>query len=184
LAGPDAPDHQGCDRVTSGGERKDTLAELRVRQATAEDAEMIHSLAGELAGAVGDLPPDFGGVEVRLAELLEEPRARVLVAEDDGAVVGAASLWIKPDLAHGDTVIEVPMLVVSEQRRRGGVGKLLMDAVRRLAVENEANLIELVATTHNTPARDFYRSLGFVETDHITLEFIGDAQNPPDPEEG
>ena len=161
------------------------MAELRVRQATAEDAEMVHSLAGELAGVVGDSPPDFGGVEVRLAELLKEPRARVLVAEDDdGAVVGAASLWIKPDLAHGDTVIEVPMLVVSEQRRRGGVGKLLMDAVRRLAVENEANLIELVATTHNTPARDFYRSLGFVETDHITLEFVGDAQNPPDPEEG
>src|SRR5215212_7958922 len=116
LAGPDAPDHQCCDRVTAGEERKDTLAELRVRQATAEDAEMVHSLAGELAGAVGDSPPDFGGVEVRLAELLDESRARVLVAEDDdGAVVGAASLWIKPDLAHGDTVIEVPMLVVSEQ---------------------------------------------------------------------
>ena len=160
------------------------MAELRVREATEEDAEKIHALAGELAGAVGDSPPDFGGVEARLAELLEEPRARVLVAEDDdGAIVGAASLWIKPDLAHGDTVIEVPMLVVSEQRRREGVGKLLMEAVRRQAVENEVNLIELIATTHNTRARDFYRALGFVETDHITLEFVGDVENPPDPGE-
>jgi ribosomal protein S18 acetylase RimI-like enzyme len=161
------------------------LAELRVREATERDAEMVHALAGELAGAVGDPTPDPGSVETRLAELLEEPRARVLVAEDDdGAVVGVASLWIKPDLAHGDTVVEVPMLVVSEERRREGVGKLLMEEVQRLAAENEANLIELVATTHNTAARDFYRSLGFVEMDHITLEFVGDVQNPPDPDEG
>jgi ribosomal protein S18 acetylase RimI-like enzyme len=77
----------------------------------------------------------------------------------------------------------VPMLVVSEDRRREGVGKLLMEEVQRLAAENEANLIELVATTQNSPAREFYRSLGFVETDHVTLEFVGDVEDPPDPEE-
>jgi ribosomal protein S18 acetylase RimI-like enzyme len=171
--------------VSASVERKDTLAELRVREATAEDAETIQSLAGELAGAVGDSPPGLENVSARLAELLEETRARVLVVEDEeGAVVGAASLWLKPDLAHGDTVAEVPMLVVSEDRRREGVGKLMMEEVQRLAAENEANLIELVATTQNSPAREFYRSLGFVETDHVTLEFVGDVEDPPGPEEG
>src|ERR687893_587613 len=158
---------------------------IRVREATAEDAEAIHPLADELAGAVGDSPPRFEDVRARLLELLEEPRARVLVAEgEDGGVVGVASLWIKPDLAHGDTVVEVPTLVVAEGSRREGVGKLLMEEVRGLAAENGANLIELVATTQNVAAREFYRTLGFVETDHITLEFVGDMENPPDPEEG
>jgi ribosomal protein S18 acetylase RimI-like enzyme len=170
--------------VSAGVQRKDTLAELRVREANAKDTEKIHVLADELAGAVGDSPPSLENLRQRLAELLEEPRAWVLVAEDqDGTVVGAVSLWIKPDLAHGDSVVEVPMLVVSEDRRREGVGKLLMEEVQRLAVENEANLIELVATTQNNPAREFYRSLGFVETDHVTLEFVGDVEDPPDPEE-
>ena len=164
-------------------ERKDVLTELRVREARAEDAGEIHALARELAGAVGDSPPSPESAEVRLSELLEEGRARVLVAEDDGAVVGVVSLWIKPDLAHGDTVVEVPMLVVSEERRRGGVGKLLMEEVQRVAAENGANQIELVETTQNLPAREFYRSLGFVETDHVTLEFVGDVENPPDPDE-
>jgi ribosomal protein S18 acetylase RimI-like enzyme len=158
------------------------LAELRVREASAEDAEIIHSLAAELAGTVGDSPPSLENVRERLAELLEEPRARVLVAEGD-VVVGVVSLWLKPDLAHGDTVVEVPMLVISEDRRREGVGKLMMEEVQRLASENGANLIELVATTHNNPAREFYRYLGFVETDHVTLEFVGDVEDPPDPEE-
>jgi ribosomal protein S18 acetylase RimI-like enzyme len=151
------------------------LAELRVREASAEDAEIIHSLAAELAGAVGDSPPSLENVRERLAELLEEPRARVLVAEGD-VIVGVVSLWIKPDLAHGDSVVEVPMLVISEDRRREGVGKLMMEEVQRLAAENGA-------TTQNNPAREFYRSLGFVETDHVTLEFVGDVEDPPDPEE-
>ena len=154
----------------------------RVREATAEDAEAIHSLAGELAATVGDSPPRLEDVRARLVELLEEPRARVLVAEDEH-VVGMASLWIKPDLAHGDTVIEVPTLVVAEGSRREGVGKLLMEEVQRLGAENGADLIELVATTQNVAAREFYRTLGFVETDHVTLEFVGDMENPPDPEE-
>jgi ribosomal protein S18 acetylase RimI-like enzyme len=157
---------------------------VRAREATIEDAETIHSLACELAGIVGDSSPRFEDVRARLVELLEEPRALVLVAESgDGAVVGVVSLWIKPDLAHGDTAVEVPMLVVTEGLRRAGVGKALMEEVRRLAAENAANLIELVATTQNVAAREFYRTLGFVETNHITLEFVGDMEDPPDPEE-
>jgi ribosomal protein S18 acetylase RimI-like enzyme len=157
---------------------------VSARGATAEDAEEIHTLARELAGAVGDSPPDFEAVRARLSELLEEPRAQVLVAEDeDGAVVGAASFWIKPDLAHGDTVIEVPMLIVAEDRRREGVGKLLMEEIRSLAAGHGAGIIELVATGDNRPAREFYRSLGFVETDHVALEFMGDLEDPPQPQE-
>jgi ribosomal protein S18 acetylase RimI-like enzyme len=98
--------------------------------------------------------------------------------------VGVVSLWTKPDLAHGDTVVEVPTLVVTEGSRREGVGKLLMEEVQRLGAENGAGLIELAATTQNVPAREFYRTLGFVETDHVTLEFVGDMEDPPDPEEG
>ena len=155
---------------------------LRVREAATEDVETIHALAGELAAVVGGSPPSPEAVRARLSELLEEPRARVLVAEDDAGIVGMASLWIKPDLAHGDTVIEVPTLVVAESSRRGGVGKLLMEEIQKLAAENDANLIELVATPGNVPARDFYKSLGFVETDHVSLEFVGDMEDPPDPE--
>jgi ribosomal protein S18 acetylase RimI-like enzyme len=159
-------------------------SQLRVREATAEDVEIIHALAGELAGVVGDSSPALEAVQARLSELLEEPRARVLVAEDEGgAVVGMASLWIKPDLAHGDTVVEVPTLVVAEGSRRGGVGKLLMEEIQGLAAENDAHLIELVATRENASARNFYKSLGFVETDHVSLEFLGDMEDPPDPEE-
>ena len=151
-----------------------------VREAALEDAEAIYHLARDLADALGDQRPRPEAVRARLGEFLEEPRARVLVVEREDGIVGAASLWIKPDLAHGDAVIEVPMLVVSGSARRGGVGRLLVEEIQSVAAAENAALIELVATKENDVARAFYRSLGFVETEHITLEFVGDVQSPPD----
>ena len=155
----------------------------KVREANVEDAAEICSLARELAETVGDSPPTEEAVRARLEELLDEPRARVLVTENEDVIVGGASFWIKPDLAHGDTVVEVPMLVVAEDHRRAGVGKLLMEEVRDVASENDASQIELVATRGNVAAREFYRSLGFVETDVVSLEYVGSQEDPPDPEE-
>ncbi len=155
-----------------------------VREATQRDGEALYVLARELADALGDQRPNYEAVQARLDDLLEEPRTRVVVAENEGGdVVGAANLWIKPDLAHGDTVVEVPMLVVSGNARRQGIGKLLVEEIQNVAAAEDANIIELVATRENDAARAFYKSLGFVETDHIALEFVGDVRNPPDPEE-
>lgn len=155
------------------------ISRQSVREATAEDAPAIHGLAAELAETVGDTLPEESVVGAQLRELLEEPRASVLVAEDEDEVVGVVSLWIKPDLAHGDVVVEVPMLVVADEHRRGGVGRLLMARVQEVAAENEATIIELVATRSNVSARDFYRSLGFTEADVVSLEFVGNSHDPP-----
>jgi ribosomal protein S18 acetylase RimI-like enzyme len=161
----------------------DSKSKINARDATTEDAGGIHGLARELAETVGDEPPTEEAIRARLEELLDEPRARVLVAENEARIVGVVNFWIKPDLAHGDTVIEVPMLVVADDHRRAGVGQLLMEEVRNIASDNGASQIELVATRANVTAREFYRSLGFVEADVVSLEFVGSQEDPPDPEE-
>lgn len=159
-------------------------SEDRVREATYGDAEGIHALAGELAEIVGDRHPEPESVRERLLELLEESRAGVLVAESgEGEIVGAVSYWIKPDLAHGDTVAEIPTLVVAEKARRRGVGRMLVDEVRERAGGEGAGLIELVSTSQNETALAFYRSLGFVEADLVAMEFVGDLHQPPQGED-
>ena len=157
-------------------------SDYKVREAKVEDAAEICGLARELAETIGDSPSAEEAIRARLEELLDEPRARVLVAENEVGIVGGVSFWIKPDLAHGDTVVEVPMLVVAEDHRRNGVGRLLMEEVRSIASENGASLIELVTTTANVAAREFYNSLGFVEADVVALEFVGSHEDPPQPE--
>jgi ribosomal protein S18 acetylase RimI-like enzyme len=151
-----------------------------VRKANVEDAAVICGLARELAETVGDEAPTEKATRARLEELLDEPRARVLVAENEAGIVGGVSFWIKPDLAHGDTVVEVPMLVVAEDHRRAGVGRLLMEEVRNIASDNDASQIELIATRANVTAREFYRSLGFVEAEVVSLEYVGSQEDPPE----
>ena len=130
-----------------------------MREASRDDAEALYELARELAGTLGDQLPQAKSVRARFDELLEEPRARVLIAEDEGGVVGAANLWIKPDLAHGDTVIEVPMLVVSGNARRRGIGKLLVDEIQNIAADENASIVELIATKDNEVPPDLSTGL-------------------------
>jgi ribosomal protein S18 acetylase RimI-like enzyme len=158
----------------------DAKSKIKARDATLDDAAGIYALARELAETVGDSTPTEEAVRSRLEELLDEPGARVLVAENEVGLVGGVSFWIKPDLAHGDTVVEVPMLVVAEDHRRNGIGKLLMEEVRNVASDNGASQIELVATSANVTAREFYQSLGFVEADVVSLEFVGSQEDPPE----
>jgi ribosomal protein S18 acetylase RimI-like enzyme len=158
----------------------DAKSKIKARDATIEDAARIHGLARELSETLGDEPPTEEAVRARLEELLDEPGARVLVAENEAGIVGGVSFWIKPDLAHGDTVVEVPMLIVAEDHRRTGVGRLLMEEVRNVASDNGASQIELVATQSNVTAREFYRSLGFVEADVVSLEYVGSQEDPPE----
>ena len=158
----------------------DAKSKIKARDATIEDVAGLHDLACELAETVGDSTPTEDAVRARLEELLDEPGARVLVAENEVGLVGGVSFWIKPDLAHGDTVVEVPMLVVAEDHRRTGIGKLLMEEVRNVASDNGASQIELVATSANVAAREFYRSLGFVEAEVVSLEYVGSQEDPPE----
>src|SRR5918998_1441733 len=159
-------------------------------------------LRGRAYGGKGHLRPSpgrllFGGAcggSKRLREgtgrgMGAEYEVREATAEGGGGipapargveVAGVVSLWIKPDLAHGDAVVEIPMLAVGEDHRRNGVGKLLISRAREVAAEHEASLVELVATRSNVAARDFYKSQGFVEADVVPLEFVGDVENPPE----
>ncbi|CAN5893055.1 hypothetical protein BH23ACT11_BH23ACT11_21230 [soil metagenome] len=158
-------------------------SEIDVREATQQDTEAIYELACELSTTVGDSEPESEDVGERLSQLLESPSSNTLVAEGADGIVGVVSFWVKPDLAHGDTVIDIPMLAVSQGARRQGIGKLLMKRTQDIASENDAEFMELIATPNNKVAREFYHSLGFVETDHVCLEFRGDIDNPPDPDE-
>ena len=150
----------------------------KVRVARESDAAVVHALAGELAAVVGDTPPPEKAVGARLIELLEGKSSGVMVAEVGDEVAGVVSYWLKPDLAHGDAVVEIPMLAVFPRHRRGGVGKALLAAVTEEV--GEASIVELVVVPTNLEAREFYASLGFVETDHLVLEFVGDVEDFPE----
>ena len=90
-------------------------------------------------------------------ELAQNRLARYIVAEENGAIVGYAGTWLVINEAH------VTNVAVSSQRRREGIGRLLMQNLMELARENGMESMTLEVRVSNAAARHLYAQMGFVE---------------------
>lgn len=89
----------------------------------------------------------------------------LLVAEEEGEVVGTIVLLIVPNLSHSAlpwAVIE--NVVVDESYRRKGIGKQLMDYAAARAKEAGCYKIQLLSDKRRNESHQFYESLGYKAT--------------------
>ncbi len=90
-------------------------------------------------------------------ELLENPAAHLLVAQDDeGTVVGYVGFWLIVDEAHIST------LAVHPERRRQGIGERLLRAALTWAAALGADLATLEVRASNHAAQALYDKHGFL----------------------
>ena len=90
-------------------------------------------------------------------ELAQNRLARYIVAVENGEIVGYAGTWLVINEAH------VTNVAVSGQRRREGIGRLLMQNLMELARENGMESMTLEVRVSNAAARHLYAQMGFVE---------------------
>ena len=113
---------------------------LLIRTARLADYESLVALFDELDEFHRRARPDFfrpfdGPARTReqIASWLGEPGSTVLVAEEDGELVGLALLWTRPPSAFAGAVprkvIELDNLVVRADRRSRRIGHRLLEAV-------------------------------------------------------
>ena len=85
-------------------------------------------------------------------------RLQTIVILDKGNIVGYLSYIIKK---RHTSKLDVDQLVVLEQYRGKGLGKKLMDEVKKIAKENECDRIELNCWLFNENAINMYEHIGF-----------------------
>jgi len=90
-------------------------------------------------------------------ELAQNRLARYIVAVENDEIVGYPGTWLVINEAH------VTNVAVSGQRRREGIGRLLMQKLMDLARENDMESMTLEVRVSNAAARHLYEQLGFVE---------------------
>jgi GNAT superfamily N-acetyltransferase len=148
-----------------------------IRPATPEDTKTIAQLIRALAD-YEKLSHVVQLEENRLREHLFGPRpyAEVLLAEEAGEVVGFALFFHNYSTFSGKPGIYLEDLFVRPESRRHGHGKALLAALAQLAIDRGCWRLEWVVLDWNTPAIDFYRSLGAVRMDEwTTYRLTGDA---------
>jgi GNAT superfamily N-acetyltransferase len=104
------------------------------------------------------------------------PPFEALVAERDGRAVGFALFFQSYSTWEGRPGLYLEDLFVEEEHRGDGIGRSLLAAVARVAVERGYGRLELAALDWNTPATGFYRAHGGEAMDEWTVyRFSGDA---------
>jgi GNAT superfamily N-acetyltransferase len=138
---------------------------LRIRPATRRDVTLLRSMIRELA----EFERQLEFVTIREEDLArdgfgENPRFRALVAEWDGQAAGCAfffesySTWTGRGLFLED-------LFVREPYRGRGIGKALLAAVARIAVDERCYGIQWEVLDWNEKAIKLYTELGAIFRD-------------------
>jgi GNAT superfamily N-acetyltransferase len=130
--------------------------------------DLIFALNLHEAGLTGDRRRDRSGAVAYHGELLQRlarRNGRVVLAEEGGRIVAAMGFCIDEDAAYVTDDVRrhgtVTDLVVAEECRGRGIGRLLLAEAERLTREAGARRLTIGALVANGPAERTYRAFGF-----------------------
>ena len=135
---------------------------VNIRLAKSKDKNCCLELLAILADATSASGEEFFDTET-FESLISNKRGSLVIAEEDGKVLGMASISFNLALRYNGEYCQLEELVVNEEARGKNVGGLLIQETLRLAKERgckEFGLYLLESTKHN---QGFYEKYGFVK---------------------
>lgn len=137
--------------------------EVVIKMLGTGDKGVLQSVASD----VFDDPIDFAAV----AEFLADPRHHIVVAIDDGIVVGFVSAvhYVHPDKSKPELWINEVSVAVSHQRQ--GIARRMMQEIRQAAVRLGCSGMWVLTHRSNKPAMRLYGSCGGTEADEDAVMF-------------
>jgi ribosomal protein S18 acetylase RimI-like enzyme len=149
-----------------------TQSTVVVREATAGDAEIVHTLVGEIAAHQAQ--SDAITVDAaRWGNLLTRADVTVLLAEVDRHAVGYVSAVRRLHLWSGGDIVALDDLYVRPDYRDHGVGQLLMTHLARRA---GGLTITWGVQPDNDAAIRFYRRLGATVRSKVVCTWTTEQQ--------
>ncbi|WP_237217032.1 GNAT family N-acetyltransferase [Falsiroseomonas oryziterrae] len=145
-----------------------------IRRAVAADAAPFAALLRALNEEPGLAPERITPERVR-RDLIEDPRAIVLVAEEAGEIVGLATAHPSYDSGHSRWGVFLNDLYVAPGSRRRGIARALVGAVAREARAAGCDHLWWNADAGDDLAFRFHRSLGAEEAEVTDFLLAGAA---------
>jgi GNAT superfamily N-acetyltransferase len=129
---------------------------VRIRDSNDQDAAALERLFGELGYSVAaaDLP-------ARVARFRDRNGGRVLVVEDQGAVIAFAAVETRFPVQHATPLLYVSAFAVAASARRKGVGRRLLQAVEAHGRATGCSRAVLTSAERRADAHAFYAAAGW-----------------------
>ncbi|KAJ3417339.1 hypothetical protein HDV05_004804 [Chytridiales sp. JEL 0842] len=164
-------------RTTKKDHPQQSREMIAIRQATPADVPKIHHFIRQLA-IYEKLEDQHVGTEADLHKTLFGPRqyAEVAIASLDGVDVGMALYFFNYSTFLAKPGLYLEDLFVAQDSRGKGVGKALLKHLAGIAVERDCGRMEWTALDWNTPAINFYKSIGAKTMDEwLIFRLTGDG---------
>ncbi len=142
---------------------------IGIRPATEADVETVFELILELATYEKLREQVFGDPEVLRRTLFEQRAAEALLIEDGEEAIGYAIFYVTFSSFECRSGIWLEDVYVKPERRRGGIGRAVMEHLAALALERGHVRFEWCALDWNQPALEFYDGLGAKRLDDWTM---------------
>lgn len=150
---------------------------IEIRPAVASDAAQIHAFITDLAvyeRAAQEVIASPQDVERTL--FAENAPAKALMCLLDGKPIGYAVYFYSYSTWLGKNGIYLEDLYVTPEQRGIGAGRDLLRHLAQEAVANGCGRLEWSVLDWNTPAIDFYKSIGALPQDEwVRYRMAGDA---------
>ncbi len=146
--------------------KKPPCVNIVIRLAQPGDIPRMCELLAELFSIESDFSPNVEkqvqGLGALIADLSE--RTLVLVAVNDGIVIGMATVQTLVSTAEGSRVGFVEDVIVDRKHRRTGIGTLLLQEIVDWSRKMHLKRLQLLVDLDNQPALAFYSSQGWIST--------------------
>ncbi|MFN7182618.1 MAG: GNAT family N-acetyltransferase [Thermomonas haemolytica] len=153
-----------------------TDALITIRPATIDDVPLIRQLIAELADYEKLAHAAVATDDDLRAQLFgAHPAAEVLIGEVDGEPAGFALFFHNFSTFLGKRGLYLEDLFVRPAFRGAGLGRHLMAALARIALQRDCGRFEWSVLDWNQPAINFYRRLGATGMDEWTVQRLEGA---------
>ncbi|MGW1059753.1 N-acetyltransferase family protein [Micromonospora rubida] len=126
---------------------------------------VIALLADDMLGKARDFTEVDEAYERAFADISADPRNHLVVADEEGALVGCMQITYIPGLGrHGAERSLIEAVRVRSDRRGQGLGREMMRWAIDQAERRGCALVQLTTDKSRTDAHRFYRALGFTAT--------------------
>lgn len=148
--------------------------DLRLRDATPHDAQVVADLLSELG-----YPSPVDVMADRLEAFVRSGEVAIL-ALDDSRVLGLVTIHVTPVLHRPTGVGRITAMVVTENARGLQVGRALVEEAERRLVARGCALVEVTSNQSRTPAHAFYERLGYEKTSYRFKKSLSSETAPCD----
>lgn len=140
---------------------------LTIGPAVVAEAEALAELLTQLG-----YPSSPDEVRQRLGSWAADPLSSVLVARDGAKPLGCVAVHARPYFERDGRWARIQALVVHATGRRRGIGRALVAAAERQALDWNCQVIEVTSSRRRADAHAFYPELGYVDQSERSGRFL------------